>query len=110
MEIKQLEIACPCCKSRLLVDVRTGQILRTQGPVATDETGKSKASGADWGRAVGRVQARQAGGQDKLEAALEHERRREHDLDDLFRKARKRAEEAEAEAPRDPAADAPEDV
>jgi len=29
MDDKQIEIACPCCKSRLLVDVRTGKLLRS---------------------------------------------------------------------------------
>ena len=91
MERKQIEIDCPCCASRILVDVRTGQILRTRRPAGTDEAGRKTVSQAEWQDALGRVKERKAGGEDRLEQALDRERRREQDLDDLFRQARDRA-------------------
>jgi hypothetical protein len=91
MERKQIEIDCPCCSSRILVDVRTGQILRTRRPAGTDEAGRKVVSQADWQDALGRVQERTAGGEDRLEQALDRERRRDLDLDDLFRQAKDKA-------------------
>jgi hypothetical protein len=99
MERKQLEIACPCCKSRILVDLGTGQVLRTRRPEEYDETGRPLGSKGDWDQALGRVQGREEGAKSKLEAALDREKRREADLEDLFKKARKRAEEGEPGEP-----------
>ena len=101
MERKQIEIACPTCSTRILVDVRTGQVLRKRRPEQLDATGRPVVSQSDWDSALGRVQGRTEGAQDKLEAALDREKRREADLDDLFKKARKRAEEGESESPED---------
>jgi hypothetical protein len=90
METKQIEIACPCCKSRLLVDVRTGQLLRTLRPEEIDDKGKPVVSERDWDDALGRVQGRQRSRESKLEEALNRERDKESRLDDLFRKAREK--------------------
>jgi hypothetical protein len=93
MDRKQVEIACPCCKSRILVDVGTGQVLRTRRPEEYDAEGRPVVSKADWDQALGRVQCRGEEARSKLDAALDREKRREADLEDLFKKARKRAEE-----------------
>jgi len=90
METKQIEIACPCCKSRLLVDVRTGQLLRTLRPEEIDDKGKPVVSERDWDDALGRVQGRQQSRESKLDEALGRERDKESRLDDLFRKAREK--------------------
>ena len=92
METKQIEIACPCCKSRLLVDVRTGQLLRTLRPEEIDDKGKPVVSERDWDEALGRVEGRQQSRESKLEEALGRERDKESRLDDLFRKAREKLE------------------
>ena len=94
MERKQFEIACPCCSSLILVDVRTGQILRTRKATPLDEAGRPVGSQGDWNEALGRVQGRKEGGQSKLDAALDREKRREQDLDDLFKRAKKRPKRA----------------
>jgi len=90
METKQIEIACPCCKSRLLVDVRTGQLLRTLRPEEVDEKGKPVVSERDWDDALGRVQGRQQSRESRLEEALGRERDKASRLDDLFRKAQEK--------------------
>ena len=94
MERKQFEIDCPCCASRILVDVRTGQILRTRSPKGEEGDGEAP---ADWQEALGRVQERTRAGQDRLDQALDREKTRERDLDDLFKKARDKAQRDEEE-------------
>jgi len=87
METKQIEIDCPHCRTRILVDVRTAQILRSRRPGELDSEGKRVAVESDWDDALGRVQGRRAAGDDKLDQALERERNKASRLDDLFRKA-----------------------
>jgi len=90
VESKQIEIACPCCKSRLLIDVRTGQLLRTLRAEEVDEKGKPVVSERDWDDALGKVRGRQQTREGKLDEALDRERDKERRLDDLFRKAREK--------------------
>jgi len=87
METKQIEIDCPHCSTRILVDVRTSQVLRTMRPGEVDSEGKPVVAEADWDDALGRVKDRTAAGDDKLDQALERERNKASRLDDLFRKA-----------------------
>lgn len=101
MDTKQIEIACPCCNSRLLVDVRTGKLLRTLRPEELDATGKPVVGERDWDQALGRVRERTDGGENKLDSALDRERKRSSQLDDLFRKAREKMRDPDDE-PRDP--------
>jgi len=99
METKQIEIACPCCKSRLLVDVRTGQLLRTLRPEEIDEKGKPVVSERDWDEALGRVKGRAQTRDGKLDEALSRERDKEDRLEELFRKAREKLESGEEDEP-----------
>jgi hypothetical protein len=99
MESKQIEIACPCCKSRLLVDVRTGQLLRTLRPEEVDEKGKPVVSERDWDDALGRVQGREVSRESKLEEALGRERDKASRLDDLFRKAQEKLQSGDEDEP-----------
>ena len=91
MENKDVEVDCPCCGTRILVDVRTGRVLRTNRPVETDETGKRVVREEDWQSASGRVKDRLSTAEDKFDAGLSREKSRETDLDDLFKKARDKA-------------------
>jgi hypothetical protein len=95
MESKQLEIDCPHCSSRILVDVRTGQVLRTLRPEELDSAGKPVVSEADWDGALGRVQKRDATRDSRLDAALDKERERSSQLDDLFKQAKDKLSEDE---------------
>jgi hypothetical protein len=99
METKQIEIACPCCKSRLLVDVRTGQLLRTLRPEELDEKGKPVVGERDWDEALGRVQGREHSRESRLEEALGRERDKASRLDDLFRKAQEKLQSGEEDDP-----------
>lgn len=92
MEPKQIEIRCPCCSSRILVDVRTSQILRTARPEERDAQGRSVVRESDWEAAAGRVRERIEKGEDRLSSALERERGRGSRLDELFREASERLE------------------
>lgn len=88
MTDKQLEITCPCCTSRILIDVRTGTILRSRKPEELDvDTGKPKVGEADWADALGKVRRRTDGAPTKLDDALARERDKTSRLDDLFKKA-----------------------
>ena len=88
MEAKQIEIECPCCKSRLLVDVRTGQLLRSRRPEELDSEGKPVVSERDWDEALGKVRGRSQTGEGRLDEALNRERDKASRLDELFRQAK----------------------
>jgi hypothetical protein len=88
VEAKQIEIECPCCKSRLLVDVRTGQLLRSRRPEELDSEGRPVVSERDWDEALGRVKDRSQTREGRLDEALNRERDKASRLDDLFRQAR----------------------
>jgi hypothetical protein len=98
MDPKQIEILCPCCKSRILVDVRTEQILRTRRAETLDEAGKPKVSDSDWENAFGKVRERSDTG-GKLDSALDRERRRASELEERFRKANDKLRGPESEPP-----------
>lgn len=87
MSAKQIDVTCPCCSSRLTVDVLTGHIMRTVRP---SEGGGGEASADRWGSAQEKVRERTTSGQDKLESALEHERTKESRFDELFKKAQEK--------------------
>jgi len=87
MDSKQLEISCPCCATRLTIDVRTESVLRARRAEETDATGKPKVGEKDWSEALGRVQKRTADAPSKLDEALQKERDKRSRLDDLFSQA-----------------------
>ena len=91
MNPKQIEITCPCCDTRLTVDVLTATVLRHAPPEQLDETGKPILDEGRWDSATAKVQGRLAEGTDKFEDALHREQRREQDLDDLFERAKRKA-------------------
>ena len=86
VEIKEVQIVCPCCQSRLSVDVRTSKVLRWSSPPKEGEE-KPERTTRDWGAAADRVGQRMSSAKDSFDSGLERERKREGDLDDLFRKA-----------------------
>ena len=87
METKQIQITCPCCEERLVVDVRTQKILKHYGATEVDETGKAVLDEGRWDSASERVRSRKSQSKDVFDAALGKEQTREKDLDDLFTKA-----------------------
>jgi hypothetical protein len=90
MDAKDVRVDCPCCQSRLELDVRTGKVVRWSPKEATDEAGRPTVREADWGQAAERVERRLGTATDKFDESLQRERSRARDLDDLFRKANER--------------------
>jgi hypothetical protein len=95
METKQIEVNCPCCSTRLTIDLRTQKVLRHRPKEQTDDTGKPKVTEADWGDAFGKVKAREENRDDRLGSMLDQERRRPDDLEERFRAAKKKLDDAE---------------
>ncbi|MEW6070988.1 MAG: hypothetical protein AB1726_00145 [Planctomycetota bacterium] len=93
MEQKDVEVTCPCCGTRITVDVRTRHILRSRPPERTDDTGRPVVDKTDWDRVSARVEGRLGAAKEKFENGLAKERTREQDLDDLFRRASEKAKE-----------------
>lgn len=91
MSTKQIDITCPCCSSRLTVDVLTQKVMRT-------ESASPPADGGDkWTSATKNVQGRTASGAEKLENALKQEREKKARLDDLFEKAQEKLKKRDEE-------------
>jgi len=89
MSAKQIDVTCPCCSTRLTVDVLTGQVLRQTPREAPEDAGGGGAKDR-WASAQERVRDRTQTGEDKLQNALEHERNKSKRFDDLFDQAREK--------------------
>lgn len=89
MNAKDIEVRCPCCATRLLVDVATGKILKTTPapePPGQDLVGKPPRD--RWESAQQSVRDRTQTSTRKMESALEAERTKEDRFDELFKQAR----------------------
>ena len=84
---KDVVVECPCCASKLEVDVRTGKILRWRGKDEEEEAGKAPSSEGHWNSAAERVSRRLGDATDKFDQSLSREKDRARDLEELFRKA-----------------------
>ncbi len=93
MGTKQIDVVCPCCNTRLTVDVLTRKILRHASPALIDETGKAVLDMGRWDSAKDRVAGRGATSSDKFDSALGQEKTRSGDLDDLFDKAKRKVQD-----------------
>ncbi len=92
MDTKQIDVDCPCCRSRLSIDVRTERVLRWSPPGGVDEGGKPLVREERWDDALGRVTGREKTAGDKFDQALTKEKGRAKDLDELFRRAQEKLE------------------
>ena len=97
MQNKQFQVDCPCCSSKLTIDVLTQTVLRADSPQQLDEFGKPLVPGERWDKAKEVVEERSAGAKDRLEAALNDERSKGDRLDDLFDKANAKLKKRESE-------------
>ena len=84
MSSREIEVTCPCCSARLVVDVRTSQVLTT---VRKEEQEGAAGSRDRWSAAEDKIRERSQSGLDKLESALEYERKKKDRFDELFKKA-----------------------
>ncbi|MDG1051605.1 MAG: hypothetical protein P8M11_15070 [Planctomycetota bacterium] len=91
--MKEVEIECPCCESRLVVDVRTQTVLRHAPKESLDEFGKPVRDGRRWDAAARTVTDRESRSEDAFDSALNRERSRTRDLDDLFKKAQDKVDD-----------------
>ena len=98
-EKKDATVVCPCCESRIELDLRTGKVLRWRRPEELDETGKPVLTESDWEDASKRVAGRMGQAQDRFEDGLSREKSRESDLDDLFKKAKDKLRKRDEERP-----------
>lgn len=87
MDIRQIDVVCPCCRSRLSVDVRTRQVLRTLAPDEQGPGGTGKPSEGRWDSASRRVSERGQAAGDRFDEALASERDKAARLEELFRQA-----------------------
>ncbi len=81
---------CPCCRARLEIDPVSGDVVAHQPPPQDLESALKAAS--------------RGGGQSSKDAfsdALEAEKERSKDLDDLFRKAADKQKKTDSEKPSD---------
>lgn len=97
METKEIEIACPCCSTRLTIDVRTSTVLRARRPEELDITGKPKLGEKDWSDALGRVRSRSDEAPSKLDELLAKERDKRSRLDDAFKAANDKLKQKDEE-------------
>lgn len=95
METKEVQVTCPCCQSRLAIDVRTSKVVRWSEAQEEDEVGKPVPH--DFDAVSRRVQGRKDSALDTFDSNLAREKRRENDLDDLFRKANEKLKEEDDE-------------
>ena len=96
METKEIEVDCPCCQQRLTIDVRTSKVLRSRPRQQVDEAGRPKVGEEDWRDAFGKVKSRDETREDLLGSMLDKERKRSADLDERFRAAKKKLDDAGA--------------
>lgn len=97
MEIKQIDVKCPCCSTQLTVDVLTQTVLRALSPEEHTDADPLKRGKARWNKAQGRVDERTSTAKDKLESALSMEKDKETRLDDLFDQAAAKVKRREEE-------------
>jgi len=92
MPARELKITCPGCGEVLRVDPRSGKVLShgsTEGP-------------RDLGEALGRVEKARTRKNSDFQSALDAERRRKKELEDLFRKASEEAGKKDDQPPENP--------
>jgi len=92
MKKKDLELKCPDCGSHLRVDRETGQVI-AHGPEERPTDLLDVVRGIE-----GRHQAKS----DAFDAALDAEKGRKQELDDLFRKAAEKSKDDDGDKPDNP--------
>jgi len=92
---KEVRVKCPGCQKELLVDTRTGQVIR--------ELDRTEDAGELFDNALGKVQEQQTGAEDRFDQVMRSQEGRQSKLDEAFDDAKKRAKERpEDEKPYNP--------
>lgn len=92
MSAKEIQITCPCCESTLVVDVLTGTVLKHAPKPKFDSAGREILDESRWDQAHDKVVGKKGRGADAFDQALDREQTRDRDLEDLFQKAKTRAQ------------------
>ena len=90
----RVEVVCPCCRTKLVVDVETSEILAEER--AKQDVDKSFAD------AMSTVQAGASRREDAFSKAFDRTRKHDDLLEKKFEEARKKAKENPDEKPRSP--------
>ncbi len=89
---RSLKITCPCCETLLVVDPKSGAILR--------EERKVKRAHQSLDDALDHVRNQRNDARERLERAMEESRHREEILEKKFEEARRKAAESDEPPPR----------
>ena len=87
-----LEITCPCCETRLVIDPDTGAILREERVVKREHKSLDEA--------LGSVRAQKRDAEDRLARAFQENRQRDEILEKKFQEARRKAKDSTDPPPR----------
>ncbi len=86
-----LELTCPCCSTKLVVDGATGDILHEERP---------KKSAVNWDRALRVGKDKQNAAEALFNAGMDREHRADEILEKKFKEALKRADKSDTPPPR----------
>ena len=86
-----LELKCPCCSTKLVVDRVTGDILHEERP---------KKVGASWDQALSAGADKRAAAEAMFDAGMDRQHRADEILEKKFKEALKRADKSDAPPPR----------
>ena len=86
-----LELVCPCCRTKLVVDRDNGDILHEDRP---------KRAEVSWEKAVTAGQEKQAEAEALFDKGMDRERRADEILEKKFKEALKRADKTDTPPPR----------
>lgn len=86
-----LDLVCPCCSTKMVVDRATGDILHEERP---------RRSEVSWEHAVTAGKSKQAEAEALFAKGMEREQRADEILEKKFKEALKRADKSDAPPPR----------
>ena len=86
-----IELSCPCCRTKLVVDRSNGEILFEERP---------KRSGFTWDEALQARDAKQAEAEKMFAKGMDRQRNADEILDKKFKEALKRADKSDDPPPR----------
>ena len=86
-----LDIQCPCCSTKLVVERATGEILHEDRPKKMEVT---------WDHAVQASDQKQAAAEAMFAKGMDRERRADEILEKKFKEALKRADKSDTPPPR----------
>lgn len=88
---ENIELRCPCCQTKLVIDPNSGEILFEERP---------KRSGFSWDEAVEAGKKKQAEAEAMFTKGMDRERHADEILEKKFEEALKRADKSDKPPPR----------